>query len=112
MYRVRQTTTKKRFFNLLEKTTIKEYNFKGYNKAVIFALSEQIKIIYSIPCEDCKPILKRPFEIYMKEGEFLRAAKKNPLHYVGIRNIKNVDLKNYYYYLVSSNNLQKLKKHI
>ncbi len=112
MYKVRQTTTKKRVFKLLEKTTTKEYNFKHYNKAVIFALSEQIKIIYSIPCKGCKPIIKRPFQIYITESEFVRAAKKNPFHYVGIRNIKNVDLKNYYYYLISSNNLQKLKKHI
>jgi len=112
MYKVRQTTTKKRFFNLLEKTSVKEYNFKSYNKAVIFALSEQINIVYSIPCKDCKPILKRPFQIYMRESEFIRAAKKNPLHFVGIRSIKNVDLKNYYYYLISSNKLQKLKKHI
>jgi len=112
MYKVRQTTTKKRFFNLLEKTTVKEFNFKSYNNAVIFALSEQINIIYSIPWITCKPILKRPFEIYMREKEFIRVAEKNPLHFVGIRSVKNVDLKNYYYYLISSNKLQKLKKHI
>ena len=112
MYKIRQTTTKKIVFKLLEKTSTKSYYFKHYNKAVIFALSEQIKFIYSIPCKGCKPIIKRPFENYMNESEFIKASNKNPLHYVGLRTIKNVDLKNYYYYLVSSNNLQKLKKHI
>ena len=42
-YKVKQTETKSYFFNWFESEQVKVYNFKTYNKALIFALSEQIE---------------------------------------------------------------------
>ena len=112
MYIVKQTKVKKCFLNLLESSTTKDYKFKTYNEALIFALSEQIKNIYSIPCKNCNPILKKPFKIYLNEKEFIKGAVKNPFYYLGVHNFKRVNIKNFYYYLISNNKLQKLKKYI
>jgi hypothetical protein len=111
MYTIRQTKLKKCFFDLIENTQTKEYNFDRYKEALIFALSEQIKFIYSIPCENCKPILKKPFELYLSEKEFILASKQNPFFYLGVHNFERVNIKNFYYYLISQNKLQKLKKY-
>ena len=111
MYIVKQTKIKKCFLNLLESSTTKDYKFKTYNEALIFALSEQIKNIYSLLCRDSQPVLIKPFKIYLNEKEFIKAAKENPFFYLGVHNFKRVNIKSFYYYLISNNKLQKLKKY-
>ena len=46
MYTIKQTQTKKYFFDLCTKEVEKEYNFSNYWDAIRFALHEQIKYIY------------------------------------------------------------------
>ena len=117
MYTIRQKLTIKRkykltrlFFNDLK--IDKTYQFSEYKKALIFALSEEIKVIECIVSPKLKPTKRKPYLIYMNVKEFIKASKKNPLHYIGYNSYKNVNLEQYYFYLIASGNLHKLKKHI
>jgi hypothetical protein len=107
-YSVTQKTTKKVLY-IFTKERIKTYKFEDYNKALIFALNEQINKVVCNFSESVKTT-RKPFQTFYKLGEFLKVANKNPIHYIGTRQKINRAL--FYYYLVNSNQLHKLKKHI
>jgi len=117
MYRVTQKLTIKRKFKLTklffgDYKINKVYTFVNYKQALIFALSEEIKFIECILGPNIKPTKRVPYLIYMNPKEFIKAAKKNPLHFIGSNSYKNVNLEQYYFYLIASGNLNKLKKYI
>lgn len=107
IYEVRQTTEKKRLL-FGTKKVLKVYEFKTLNKALIFALNEQIKHIYVNIGEGITTI-RRPFRDYYSLEQFIKVSKKNPFFYLGVHNYKKVDIAKVYFYLVQ-NNLSKLKK--
>ena len=79
MYKVRQKLTIKRkykltrlFFNDLK--IDKMYQFTDYKKALIFALSEEIKVIECIVSPELKPTKRKPYLIYMNVKEFIKAT--------------------------------------
>jgi len=117
MYRVTQKLTIKRkykftklFFGDLKINKV--YTFVKYEQALIFALSEEIKFIECIISPSIKPTKRIPYLIYMNPKEFIKAAKRNPLHFIGSNSYNNVNLEQYYFYLIASGNLHKLKKYI
>jgi len=117
MYIITQKLTIKRKYKLTklffgDLKINKVYTFESYKEALIFALSEQIKFIECIISPSIKPTKRIPYLIYMNSKEFIKAAKINPLHFIGSNSYKNVDLEHYYFYLVASGNLHKLKKYI
>jgi len=117
MYRITQKITikKKHRINKLifgDTKIHKVYKFKEYKKALIFALSEGINIIECIISPDIKPTKRIPYLIYMNVKQFTTAAKNNPLHYLGHNKPEAVNIERFYYYLVESGKLQKLKKYI
>ena len=117
MYKITQKLTIKRKYKLTKLffgdiKINKVYTFVKYEQALIFALSEQIKFIECILDPNIKPTKRAPYLIYMNSKEFIKAAKINPLHFIGLNSYKNVNLGQYYFYLVASGNLHKLKKYI
>ena len=111
MYKVTQTT--KQANNWLglkraDKVTVNE--FTTYNKALIFALNEQIQFFYC-HIENVKTV-RKIYTRYLTCIQFCKKAAKNPLHYTGTSTTKNLDLKNLYYYYVNSNNLHRIEKFI
>jgi len=111
-YTIEQTETKKRNFlgfNLKPVKKTKVYKFNDYKNAFIFALNEQIKKIYCNISKDIKTI-RKPFKNYYTLNEFIKVSKKNPFFYLGVRDYKHINIKNYYYYLINANKLNKLKK--
>ena len=117
MYKITQKITIKRKYRIntliFGDTKInKSYNFENYKEALIFALSEGINIIECIISPDLKPTKRIPYLIYMNVKQFIAAANNNPLHYLGQNNANNVNLERFYYYLVGSGKLEKLKKFI
>ena len=117
MYRITQKLTIKRkykftklFFGNLKINKV--YTFEKYKEALIFALSEEIKFIECILGPNIKPTKRIPYLIYMNPKEFIKAAKRNPLHFIGSNSYNNFNLEQYYFYLVASGNLHKLKKYI
>jgi len=85
--------------------------FDRYGEALKFALDEQIKII---TCNISKKVktTRRPFNSLLTLEEFKQLAKNNPVHYLGISDSRRLDIKLYYFYLIGSNNLHKLQRHI
>ena len=112
MYKIEQTKTKKRYFlgfELKPKKITKTYYFKEYKNALIFALSEQIKIFYCIVSDEVKTT-RKTYKNFLTLAQFKKASNKNPLFYLGTRDAKKINIENYYFYLISSNNINKLKK--
>jgi len=103
MYIVKQTETKKYFFNLLEKEITKEYKFSTYIEAVKFALFEQIKYIY----KGSKRL--NVFKLFYNIAQFNKHAKNNPFHFLNISSAERVNLDLYYKILIDKN-ISKLKK--
>jgi len=108
-YKVKQTQTKSYFFNWFESEQVKVYSFNTYNKALIFALSEQIKQ-FSCIVSDKVQTTRKTYKNYLTLKEFIKAATKNPMHYLGTQVVR-CNLETYYFYLIGSNKLTKLKKH-
>jgi len=108
-YKVKQTEAKSYFFNLLKKNVTKVYTFDTYNKALIFALSEQIEQFTCI-VSDKVQTTRKTYKNHLTLKQFEKAATKNPMHYLGTQTVK-CNLTNYYFYLIGSNKLTKLKKH-
>jgi|13_taG_2_1085334.scaffolds.fasta_scaffold08085_3 hypothetical protein len=109
MYTIKQTETKKCLFGLISREVEKVYKFATYNEAVNFAFNEQInKITCNI--SDKVKTTRRPFKTILTLEQFIKVSKKNPFHFLGVRNYKKINIKLYYFYLVNSNQLQKLKK--
>ncbi len=108
-YKVKQTEKRTYFFSLIKKDVTKVYNFNTYNDALIFALSEQIKQFTCI-VSDKVQTTRKTYKNHLTLKQFEKAATKNPMHYLGTQTVK-CNLTNYYFYLIGSNKLTKLKKH-
>tara|TARA_R110000796_G_scaffold149701_1_gene266545 strand:+ start:395 stop:745 length:351 start_codon:yes stop_codon:yes gene_type:complete len=107
-YKVKQTETKSYFFNWFESEQVKVYTFNTYNKALIFALSEQIKQLTCI-ISDKVQTTRKTYKNHLTLKQFIKAATNNPMWYLGTQTVK-CNLTNYYFYLIGSNKLEKLKK--
>lgn len=107
-YEIKQTEKKTYFFNLIKKDVTKVYSFDTYNDALIFALSEEIKQFTCI-VSDKVQTTRKTYKNYLTLKEFIKVATKNPMHYLGTQTVK-CNLTNYYFYLIGSNKLEKLKK--
>lgn len=108
-YKVKQTEKKTYFFNWFESEQVKVYTFDTYNKALIFCLSEGIDTFICI-VSDKVQTTRKTFKNYYTLKEFIKVATKNPMHYLGTQ-IVRCNLKSYYFYLIGSNKLTKLKKY-
>ena len=108
-YKVKQTETKSYFFNLIKKDVTNVYLFDAYNEALIFALSEQISTFTCIVSDKVK-ISRKTYNYHYTLKQFIKVATKNPMYYLNTQTVK-CNLTNYYFYLIGSNKLTKLKKH-
>ena len=108
-YQVKQTRKEKYFFNLLEKELTSYYSFNTYSEALIFCLSEEIKQFSCIISDKVKTT-RKTYENYYTLKQFIKHAKINPMYYLGTQSVK-VNLETYYFYLIGSNKLTKLKKY-
>ena len=111
-YQAKQTIKEKYFFNLLEKELTSYYNFNNYNKALIFCLSEGIKQ-FSCIISDKVQTTRKTYKNHYTLKQFIRHAKNNSMHYLGTQTVKlsNKGIEQYYFYLIGSGNLSKLKKY-
>ena len=108
-YKVKQTETKRYFFNWFESEQVKVYTFNTYKDALIFCLSEEIKQFTCI-ISDKVQTTRKTFKNYLTLKEFIKVATNNPMHYLGTQ-IVRCNLETYYFYLIGCNKLTKLKKH-
>lgn len=108
-YEVKQTRTKNYFFDLIKKDVTKVYLFDTYNEALIFALSEEIKQFVCI-VSDKVQTTRKTYKNYLTLKQFIKVATNNPMYYLNTQTVK-CNLTNYYFYLIGSNKLTKLKKH-
>ena len=108
-YKVKQTETKSYFFNWFTSEQVKVYTFNTYKDALIFCLSEQIKQFNCI-VSDKVETTRKTYKNYLTLKEFIKASTKNPMHYLGTQVVR-CNLESYYFYLIGSNKLTKLKKH-
>lgn len=108
-YKVKQTETKSYFFNWFTSEQVKVYTFNTYKDALIFCLSEQIKQFNCI-VSDKVETTRKTYKNYLTLKEFIKAATNNPMHYLGTQVVR-CNLESYYFYLIGSNKLTKLKKH-
>jgi len=108
-YEVKQTEKKTYFFSLIKKDVTKVYSFNTYNDALIFALSEEIKQFTCI-VSDKVQTTRKTYKNYLTLKQFIKAATNNPMYYLNTQTVK-CNLSNYYFYLIGSNKLTKLKKH-
>ena len=111
MYKVTQKTKQaNNWFGLKRPDKVTVYEFSTYNKALIFALSEQIQFFYK-HIGNLKTV-RKTYAQYLTCKQFNKFALKNPMHYTGTVNAKNLNLDNLYYYYVNSGNLNRIQKHL
>ena len=110
MYKVRQT---KKIFSplyLYKKEVSKVYKFKNFIDALKFAANEQIE---NFTFDNGRVKTKhKTFKYLHSLNSFINLCKINASFYLGVNNyksIKNIDT--YYFYLINSNQLTKLKKY-
>ncbi len=108
-YKVKQTEKRTYFFDLIKKDVTKVYTFDTYKDALIFALSEQINTFVCI-VSDKVQTKRKTYKNYLTLKEFIKVATNNPMHYLGTQVVR-CNLESYYFYLIGSNKLTKLKKH-
>tara|TARA_R110001606_G_scaffold72767_1_gene167779 strand:- start:222 stop:557 length:336 start_codon:yes stop_codon:yes gene_type:complete len=108
-YKVKQTETKSYFFKWFESEYEKVYTFNTYNNALIFALSEEIKQFTCIISDEVETT-RKTYKNHLTLKQFIKAATKNPMWYLGTQTVK-CNLETYYFYLIGSGKLTKLKKH-
>ena len=108
-YKVKQTETKSYFFNWFESEQVKVYSFNTYNDALIFALSEEINTFSCIISDEVETI-RKTYKNHLTLKQFTKAATNNPMHYLGTQVVR-CNLETYYFYLIGSNKLTKIKKH-
>ena len=108
-YKVKQIEIKSYFFKWFESEHEKVYNFNTYNKALIFCLSEEIKQFVCI-ISDKVETTRKTYKNHLTLKEFEKAATKNPMWYLSTQTVK-CNLETYYFYLIGSGKLTKLKKH-
>jgi len=111
-YKVKQTEAKSYFFSLIKRDITKVYNFKTYNKALIFALSEQIEQFVCIVSDEVETS-RKTFKNHYTLKQFQKHCIKNPMHFLNTQKcrLNEEQIENYYFYLIGSNKLTKLKKH-
>ena len=111
-YKVKQTEVKSYFFNLLKKDVTKVYTFNTYNKALIFALSEQIKQFVCIVSNEVETT-RKTYKNHYTLKQFKKHCLKNPMHFLNKQKCRLNDkqIESYYFYLIGSNKLTKLKKY-
>ena len=109
MYKVTQYTTKNRLF-FGTKEVKKVYNFDSYNNALIFALNEQIKHFKCI-ISDSIAINRNTFVNVYTCKEWVKLARKNPMHYISLQSAKGIALERLYYYYINSGKMHKIRKH-
>ena len=107
IYEVTQTTEQKRLL-FGTKKVYKVYKFRTLNKALLFALNEQIDTI-TVNIGEGITTKRKPFRDYYSLEQFIKVSKKNSFFYLGVHNYKKIDIEKVYFYLVN-NNLNKLKK--
>jgi type IV secretory pathway VirB9-like protein len=108
-YKVKQTETKSYFFKWFESEQVKVYSFNTYKEALIFALSEEIKQFTCI-VSDKVQTTRKTYKNHLTLKQFEKAATNNPMYYLGTQTVK-CNLESYYFYLIGSSKLNKLKKH-
>jgi len=108
-YKVKQTQTKSYFFNWFTSEYEKVYLFNTYNNALIFCLSEEIKQFTCI-VSDKVETTRKTYKNYYTLKQFIKVATKNPMHYLGTQVVR-CNLETYYFYLIGSGKLTKLKKY-
>ena len=108
-YKVKQTETKSYFFKWFESEQVKVYTFNTYKNALIFALSEQINTFSCIVSDEVETT-RKTYKNHYTLKQFIKVATKNPMYYLNTQTVK-CNLTNYYFYLIGSNKLTKLKKH-
>ena len=108
-YEIKQTEKRTYFFKWFESEQVKVYTFNTYKDALIFALSEEIKQFTCI-VSDKVETTRKTYKNYLTLKEFIKAATKNPMYYLGTQVVR-CNLESYYFYLIGSNKLTKLKKH-
>lgn len=108
-YKIKQTEKRTYFFSLIKKDVTKVYTFNTYKDALIFALSEEIKQFTCI-VSDKVQTTRKTYKNHLTLKQFIKVATKNPMHYLGTQ-IVRCNLKSYYFYLIGSGKLTKLKKY-
>ena len=110
-YQAKQTRKEKYFFNLLEKELTSYYNFNNYSEALIFCLSEEIKQFTCIISDKVKTS-RKTYKNYYTLKQFKKHCLNNPMYFLNTQNCRLNDeqIANYYFYLIGSNKLEKLKK--
>ena len=108
-YKVKQTEKRTYFFNLIKKDVTKVYSFNTYKEALIFALSEEIKQFSCIVSNKVQTT-RKTYKNYLTLKQFIKAATNNPMYYLNTQTVK-CNLESYYFYLIGSNKLTKLKKY-
>jgi uncharacterized FlaG/YvyC family protein len=107
-YTIKQDQKVKSFFGSRVKQIT--YKFKTYIKALEFAIHEQIKVITAHICEGVEKKIY-PFKNILTLDQYKKLANINPMHYIGTRSAKGINLDHYYIYLFNTGQLQKLKKY-
>lgn len=111
-YEVKQTETKNYFFDLIKKDFTKVYLFNTYKDALIFALSEEIKQFTCI-VSDKVQTTRKTYKNYYTLKQFKKHCINNPMHFLNTQNCRldEKQISNYYFYLIGSGKLTKLKKY-
>ena len=111
-YKVKQTETKSYFFNWFTSDYEKVYLFDTYNDALIFCLSEEIKQFTCI-ISDKVQTTRKTFKNYYTLKQFKKHCINNSMHFLNTQNcrLNEKQIANYYFYLIGSGKLTKIKKH-
>ena len=110
-YKVKQTEKRTYFFKWFESDYEKVYSFNTYKDALIFALSEEIKQFVCIVSDEVQTT-RKTYKNYYTLKQFKKHCVNNPMHFLNTQKCRLSDkqIGNYYFYLIGSNKLNKLKK--
>ena len=110
LYTIKQKEKIYSFLWLYKKTIEKVYKFDNYNDAFLFAIHEQIKII-TVHISDKIKTTRRPFKNLYTLKQFQSLARLNPRYYLGGLYTNKINVEVYYFYLINSKKLHKLRKY-
>lgn len=111
-YKVKQSETKSYFFNWFKSEYEKVYTFNTYKDALIFCLSEEIKQFVCI-VSDKVQTTRKTYKNYYTLKQFKKHCINNPMHFLNTQKCRldEKQIANYYFYLIGSSKLTKLKKY-
>lgn len=110
MYKVTQKTKVFAPFKLYKKEVSKVYKFDTFLEALKFAASEQINFFTFE--KGTKKTNHKTFNYLHSLSSFIKLCKQNAPYYLGVNNYKSVrNINTYYFYLINSNQFNKLKKY-